>query len=141
MALPRWPFFNEAPFFPEELLRSFAPFTGASPRPAGVYPPVNLYDDGQSFLLRAEIPGARKESLDVSLKGDELTLRGERVIGAAEPNASYHRRERDAGQFRRVVTLPDTVDADKISARYQDGVLEVTLPRSPKAQPRKVEIH
>jgi len=142
MAINRWPFYDNSFRWPEEVFRAFAPFLSQeTQRAAGVFPPVNIYDDGESFLVRAEVPGLDKEALEVSVKGDQLTLRGERKTQTAAPNASYHRRERDSGQFRRVVTLPQPVDAEKISASYKNGVLEVVLPRVPEAQPRKINIH
>jgi HSP20 family protein len=106
-----------------------------------VFPPVNLYDNGEAFLLRAELPGVNKDALELSVKGDELTLRGERKITPAQPNANYHRRECSGGQFRRVVTLPQPVNGEKISATFKNGVLEVVLPRVPEAQPRKITVH
>lgn len=144
MAFTRWPHFEEQLRWPEEMFRAFAPFLGGTAgtqRSAGVFPPVNIYDDGESFLVRAEVPGVDKDALEISVKGDQLTLRGERKAEAPDAKASYHRRECDGGQFRRVVTLPQPVDADKISATYKNGVLEVVLPRVPEAQPRKISVH
>jgi HSP20 family protein len=141
MALAHWPYDSERSW-PEEILRSFAPFLKAQGlRSAGVFPAVNIYDDGESFLVRAEIPGVDKDGLEVTVKSDQLTVRGERKIASVKGKASYHRRERESGQFRRTVTLPQPVDADKISANYKNGVLEVTLPRLAEAQPRKISIH
>jgi HSP20 family protein len=107
---------------------------------AGVFPPVNIYDDGESFLIRAEMPGADREALEITARGDQLTIRGERVLSPAEAPASYHRREREGGQFRRVVTLPQRVDANAVNASYANGILEVRLPRVAEAQPRRVQI-
>ncbi len=107
---------------------------------AGVFPPVNIYDDGESFLVRAEMPGADREALEITARGDQLTIRGERVLSPAEAPASYHRREREGGQFRRVVTLPQRVDANGVNASYANGILEVRLPRVAEAQPRRVQI-
>jgi HSP20 family protein len=126
----------------DEVFRAFSPFLSTRPtRSAGVFPAVNLYDDGTSYLVRAEIPGMKKDDLEITVKGEQLTLRGERKLEPASPKASYHRRETESGQFRRVVTLPQAVDAERISASYVNGVLEVVLPRLPQAQPRKIEIH
>jgi HSP20 family protein len=102
---------------------------------------VNLFDDGERFLVRAELPGVDKGSLEVTAQGEQLTIRGERKIEPAEKKASYHRREREGGQFRRVVTLPQGVDANNIQATFKDGVLEVELPRAPELKPRKISIH
>lgn len=120
-----------------ELLRGLLPEGAFSP---GVFPAVNIYDDGESFLVRAEIPGIDKDSLEITARGEQLTLRGERVIEPAAAPASYHRRERESGQFRRVVTLPQQVDAGQVAATYRDGVLEVVLPRVTEAQPRKIQV-
>lgn len=137
---PRWPwFFDDRPFRPEELLRAFAPFFQVA-RGAGVFPQVNIYDDGTSFLVRAELPGVKKETLDVTAHRDQLTIRGERVIEAPSGEASWHRRECQGGQFRRTVALPQPVDAEQVKATYRNGVLEVVLPRTPETQPRRIEV-
>ncbi len=133
MALARWPY--------DDLFRLFSGQAGPAPREtAGVFPPVNLYDDGSVFLVRTEIPGMDKTSIEVTTAGDQLTIRGERVVAPAEPGASYHRRECDGGQFRRTVTLPQPVDAEAIEATYKNGVLEVRLPRVPERKPRKIAV-
>lgn len=141
MALyPRFPFFDDRFKLSDELFRSFfTPSFTAAARGAGVWPPVNLFDDGNSYLVRAEMPGVNKDSLEVTVKGDQLLVKGEREVRAAK--ASYHRREREGGTFSRTFTLPEIVDADRINASYKNGVLEVTLPRVPKALPRKIQVH
>lgn len=111
-----------------------------SQRGAGVFPALNLYDDGESYMLRAEIPGLNKEELEVSARGDQVILRGKRTIEAAAQDASYHRREREEGTFRRVVALPQPVDPSKVMASYTDGILEIVLPRAEQAVLRRIEI-
>ena len=106
----------------------------------GVFPAVNIYDDGEAFLVRAEIPGADRDSLEIMTRGNELTIRGERVVKTAEEAASYHRRERDGGRFRRVITLPQRVDGERVSATYRQGILDVTLPRVTEEKPRKIQV-
>lgn len=108
---------------------------------AGVFPPLNVYDDGQAFLVRAEIPGVNKESLEVTAQGDQLTIRGERTVEAAASDASYHRRECEGGQFRRTLTLPHAVDSEAVQATYKHGVLEVVLPRVRELQPRRIAVN
>lgn len=129
--------------FHEELYRAFQPwFSGRDPlsqRSAGVFPPINLSDDGTNYLVTAEVPGADKASLEVTVLGDQLTIKGSRKVEVA--NASYHRRERDSGSFQRTLTLPEAVDAERIRASYEEGVLRVELPRLPAAQPKKIQIH
>jgi HSP20 family protein len=138
----RWPWFADDRVR-DELFRVFSPFQQgpSAPRSAGVFPSVNIYDDGNAFLVRAELPGVNKDTLEITAKGDQLTLRGDRVIATARTDASYHRRECDGGQFRRVLTLPQAVDTEKIEATFRDGVLEVVLPRVPSALPRRIAVN
>jgi HSP20 family protein len=105
-----------------------------------VYPPLNIYDDGETFIVRAEVPGVDPKNLDVEATGDTLTIRGERTLPEAGANASYHRRERDQGQFRRAFTLPKPVDNTKVLASCVNGVLEVRLPYAEEAKRRKITI-
>jgi HSP20 family protein len=123
-----------------EELQRWLGAAGEQPQAAGVFPPVNIYDDGERFLVRAELPGIDKDALEVTARGNQLSIRGERVLEPADADAAYHRREREGGSFRRVVTLPQRVESAKVSAAYRDGVLEVVLPRTPDAQPRRVQI-
>ena len=109
-------------------------------RTAGAFPPVNIYDDGEAFRVRAELPGVEKEDLEINAKGEELVIRGERVIAPPEEGADWHRREREGGQFRRTVTLPEPIDADSVTARLELGVLDIYAPRSQGAEPKKIEI-
>jgi HSP20 family protein len=106
----------------------------------GVYPTVNIYDDGESFMVRAELPGVKKEELEVSAKADQLVLKGTRAVESAGEEAGYHRRERESGTFRRVIVLPQAVDASKVVASYKEGVLEIVLPRAEQAMLRRVTI-
>ncbi|MCK6545541.1 Hsp20/alpha crystallin family protein [Myxococcota bacterium] len=123
----------------DELFRMMATPSAFTTRGA-VYPAVNIYDDGESFLVRAEVAGIDKESLDITAKRDQLTVRGTRTLKPAEDNASWHRREREGGQFRRTVTLPQPIDAEKVVATYKDGVLEIVLPRAAEAKQRRIPV-
>lgn len=106
---------------------------------AGVYPAVNLYDDGESILIRAEIPGLDKTKLDITAKGNQVSIRGQRSSTLPE-GAAYHRRERGCGVFHRVVALPDAVDSSKTVAVYKNGILEIVCPRLEQAKPRRVTV-
>jgi len=147
MALIRWLGENE-PFSPLErmhremnrLLSAYRPLLGTAQRSVGVYPPMNIYDDGESYIVWAEVPGMDPKSIDITVTGDTLRLEGERVFPELPEGASYHRREREAGRFRRSMTLPDLVDSSKVKASYKHGVLEILLPRAEQAKQRKVEI-
>ena len=106
----------------------------------GVFPPVNIYDDGEGFRIRAEMPGVDSDSLDVSCKRDQIVIRGERTLEEIDDDANYHRREREGGQFRRAVSLPEPVDADNVHARYERGILDLFAPRAEEARPRKIDV-
>jgi HSP20 family protein len=125
--------------FDDAFFKNFFEAGQSTRRTAGVFPALNVYDDGARFLVRAELPGVAKGSLEITAQGEELTLAGERTYGPPE-NASEHRREAWAGKFRRTVTLPQLFDAEKIEARYENGVLEVTLPRHQSVSPRKISV-
>lgn len=106
-----------------------------------VYPPVNLYENEDGYVLTAEVPGVPQEDLHVSIEGSRVTLRGERRIEYPDqPETGVHRRERQAGIFRRVVELPLEVDADKTEASYRHGVLLLRLPKAAAHRPRQIAV-
>jgi HSP20 family protein len=111
-----------------------------SGRTPSVYPPINIYDDGESFVARAELPGVDPGDVDVTVTGDTLTLRGKRQIEPAGENCCYHRRERSTGEFRRAFNLPEQVDSSKVVASASNGVLEILLPRAEAAKQRRIEV-
>ena len=106
----------------------------------GEYPPVNVTRGDQGIVLEALCPGVDRETLDVSVVGDTVTLRGER---APEPGVSddrYHRRERPVGTFTRTVSIGDRLDPEQAQATYTTGILRVQLARAPEAAPKKIPI-
>lgn len=123
-----------------EMDRFSSSFGDGSVYRPGVYPPINVYDDSESFIVRAEVPGVDSKTVDVTVTGDTLTIRGERKRKELPEGASYHRRELNYGQFRRALTLPEQVDNTKVMASYQNGILEIRLPRAEQAKQRKIEI-
>jgi HSP20 family protein len=106
----------------------------------GAFPLVNVFNDGEDFVLVAELPGVKKEDLDIQVRGDTLRIQGKKTI-SYDDGASVHRRERATGQFDRTLTLPAEVDAAKVAAEYRDGVLTLRLPRAESAKPRTVTIN
>jgi HSP20 family protein len=125
----------------QEVNRLFNVFSpGTEPFVSRVYPALNLSDDGNNFYVRAELPGVKADSLDISVVEGQLLLRGERKIEPEEERAGYHRREREAGFFRRTIALPTRVDPGKVSASMKNGVLTVMLPRAEEAKPRKISV-
>lgn len=103
------------------------------------YPSINLWEQGDNLYVEAEIPGVKAEELEISVVGNELTLKGRRAP-AAEDAATFHRRERGVGSFTRVVRLPVEVDNAQVQASLNDGVLLVTLPKHEAAKPRKIKV-
>ena len=107
----------------------------------GVYPPVNLHESGDGYLLTAEVPGVRPEDIDVSIEGATVTLSGQRKVEyAAGEGVSVHRRERQSGTFRRAFELPAEIDLDRARATHGNGVLTLELPKSAALQPRQIEV-
>jgi HSP20 family protein len=116
--------------------------TGAPSWPglAYSYPPLNLWEDGDHVYVEAELPGMQLDGLEIYVsQGDQLTIQGERKPLEAEKGV-WHRQERGFGKFSRVITLPVPVDADKVEARFENGVLLVTLPKSEMARPRRITV-
>ncbi len=106
----------------------------------GVFPPVNVYDDGDNYVVSAEIPGVDSENLSIEATANNLKLKGERKRTDDVEGRSYHRQERDHGVFSRSVELPASIDPDKVQARYENGVLEVVLPKAESSKPRQIAI-
>jgi HSP20 family protein len=105
-----------------------------------VFPPVNVYDEGESYTVRAEIPGVDPQELEIKATARNLTIKGERQPLSRDDKVSYHRRERDHGVFNRSIALPQPIDPDKIVAAYENGVLELTLPKADEVRARRIEI-
>lgn len=110
-------------------------------RGAGVFPALNVSQDEDSLLVRAELPGVKHEDIEVNVQDDKLLIAGQRRMESGDEDVFYHRRERESGTFRRVISLPVPVDADNVSATLADGVLTVILPKAELAKPRKIEVN
>src|SRR3972149_5273174 len=105
--------------------------------PQLAFPPVVLSESKEGYTVRAEIPGINISELDLSISGNSLSIKG---VRKEEEGGTYHRREREAGSFERVIALPGPVDADKVEASYLNGVLKVTLSRVEAKKPRAIAI-
>ena len=108
---------------------------GPAPRE---FPPVNLWEDGESLYAEFELPGMSLEEVQLHLTGNELSLRGERK--EPEGQRTWHRRERGTARFARVLRLPVDVDAERVSASLDAGVLLVELPKAAAAKPRRIQV-
>jgi HSP20 family protein len=106
---------------------------------AATYPAMNTWEDGDNAYVEAELPGLSMEDIELYVRGNELTLSGQRKI--QDPQAgNWHRRERTEGKFTRMIQLPWEIDADKVEARLADGVLTVKLPKCETCKPKKVKV-
>lgn len=104
------------------------------------YPPVNVREDNDAFHVEAELPGLTEDDLHIAVTHrNQLTLQGERRVDEAV-KGRWHRRERGFGRFQRVLVLPAAVDAERVEARIDNGVLRVTLPKAEEAKPRKIVV-
>jgi HSP20 family protein len=103
-------------------------------------PRLDVIDRENEVVLRAEVPGVKKEDLEVTIHGDLLTIRGEVKREAGEEEGEYRWRERSYGSFSRSVPLPAGVDADKIKVTFKNGILEILLPRTEQAKGRKIPV-
>jgi HSP20 family protein len=106
----------------------------------GWAPAIEVFEKEDRFVVKAELPGMKQEDIDLSVVGDTLTIKGQRKAETEVREEDYYCCERSYGSFFRSVALPSTVDAKKIEASYEDGVLEVTLPKAPEVKPKKVPI-
>jgi HSP20 family protein len=128
--------FREMNRFQEELNRAVTRDGGRW----GGGPAVNVWADEQAVFVETDLPGIDPAKLDISVtEGNRLTIQGERPEVNLQ-NAVWHRQERGNGPFIRELTLPTLVDADKVEARYDQGVLRLTLPRAEAAKPRKITV-
>ncbi len=106
---------------------------------SGGYPAVNLWQEGDAAWIEAELPGISMNDIEVLVSGRDVTISGERKI-ADVPDGRYHRRERGSGRFSRALSLPWEIEAEKVEAKFQDGVLSVKLPKAESCKPKKVKV-
>ena len=107
---------------------------------SGWSPLLDVYDDKDSFVVTCELPGMKKEEIDVSLHDGVLTISGERRHERPAQEGQSFRSERYFGKFQRSITLPALVDSTKVKATYKDGILHLTLPKSEEAKPKHIEV-
>jgi HSP20 family protein len=103
-------------------------------------PALDVREEADRFVIEAELPGMKKEDLDVSLHDGVLTISGERKVEQKSPDSESHRIERFYGKFQRSLTLPTCVATDKVKAEYKDGILKVTFPKTEQARPKKIDV-
>jgi HSP20 family protein len=127
-----------------QLNRLFEPFarfaSGDEDLVSGAWvPPVDVAETQEQIVVRAEVPGIRQEDIQIEFENGLLTIRGERAIEKTDA-MTWHRVERTYGNFSRSFTLPRTVDPEKITANYRDGILEIAVPKREEAKPKQIRI-
>ena len=133
-----WDPFRELQREVGRIIESFDPFQVA--RRVQVYPPMNLYDAGDRYLLTAQLPGMTSGDIELTITGETLTMRGERKRPGGVKDESYRRQERPMGRWSRTVTLPDRVENEKVSASFSQGILTISLPKAAEARPRHIAV-
>ena len=103
-------------------------------------PPLEVFEKEDKFVVKAELPGMKEDDIDVSVVGDTLTIKGEKKAETEVKEEDYYCCEHSYGSFFRSVALTSHVDAKKIEASYEEGVLEITLPKIPEVKPKKVPV-
>jgi len=153
MTLTRWhrPELSWTPFrqlssLRDEIDRLFeAPLSSltelSQPFSGGWVPAIDLYEDRDNYVVKMELPGMKKEEIDISLHNGVLSITGERKDEEKHEDAETYRSERFFGRFQRSVTLPAVVETEKVNASYKDGILTVTLPKAEEAKPKQITIN
>ncbi|TET44230.1 Hsp20/alpha crystallin family protein [candidate division TA06 bacterium] len=145
MEIMKWDPFRDMVSIRDEIDRLFDGFFGRMPAKRSVMkgiwaPLVDIEETKDDILIRAELPGMKKEDIKISVSEGRLQIAGERSKEKEEKEGTYHRIERTYGRFQRVVPLPVEVEAGKTKATYKDGMLEVRLPKAEKAKPKEIGI-
>lgn len=107
---------------------------------AGVFPLINLTEDKNNYYIRAELPGVKGDELDIQVTANNLAISGERKIASEDDGARYHRREREAGSFSRMIGLPGDIDHDKLEAKLENGILTVVIAKAEAAKPKQITV-
>ena len=140
-----WPGFGRLTDLREEIDRLFesplAELARTSRLLSGWTPALDIYEDKDSLFVKVELPGMKREDIDVSLHEGSLSISGERKSEQKHEDADVYRAERFFGRFQRTVTLPTPVAAEKVKAQYKDGILTIALPKTEEAKPKHIDVN
>ena len=140
-----WPTFGRLTSLRDEIDRLFeeplAALAGGSRLLSGWTPALDIFEDKDNLVVKAELPGMKREEIQVSLHDGSLSISGERKTETKHEDAEVYRSERFVGRFQRTVTLPTPVSGDKVKAQYKDGILTVTLPKTEESKPKQIEVN
>ena len=139
-----WPGFGRLSNLREEIDRLFeaplAELARSTQLLSGWTPVLDVYEDKDNIFVKAELPGMKKEEIELSLHDGSLSISGERKSENKYEDAEVYRAERFVGKFQRTVALPSPVAADKVKAQYKEGILTVTLPKTEEAKPKHIDV-
>ncbi len=141
--ITRWDPFREFSTLQDRMNRLFRESQGTeeSLTTSSFAPPVDVYEDEHNVSLKLEVPGIDEKDIDVRIENNVLTVHGERKFEKEEKEENFRRVERQYGSFTRTFTLPTTVDAEKVSANYDKGILKITLPKKAEAKPKQIKVN
>lgn len=145
MAVVKWDPFRDLISIQDRMNKLFEQTISRSRADEGITattwtPSVDIYETPETIVMKAELPGLGREDIDIQIRDNTLTLRGERRFAKDVHEENYLRIERAYGSFQRSFTLPTTIQQDKIRAVFKDGVLELTLPKAEGSKPKKIAI-
>jgi HSP20 family protein len=143
--ITRWDPFREFSTLQDRMNRLFRDSYGPEGREENLNntsfaPPVDVYEDEHSVNLKIEVPGVDEKDIDVQIENNVLTVHGERKFEKEEKQENFRRVERQYGSFTRTFTLPTTVDAEKVAASYDKGILKIALPKKAEAKPKQIKV-
>jgi len=124
----------------DDTIRTLHPTDGEELEKGTWAPAVDIYETNDSFVVSADLPGLNKDEIQIDLKDNTLTLKGEKKFEEKVSKDNYIRIERAYGSFVRSFTLPQNVDPEKIKAKYKEGVLEITIPKKEEAKPKQIKV-
>ncbi len=136
-----WPTLGRLTDLRDEIDRLFESPLARTSEFLGWTPAFDVYEEKDNFIVKAELPGMKKEDINVSLHDGNLIVSGERQNETRSEGTEVYRAERFFGKFQRAVALPATVAANKVQAQYKDGILTITLPKSEEAKPKQIEVN
>jgi HSP20 family protein len=127
--------------FEDLFSQSFQPIWRRMPVKDGEWmPAIDIFEKNDKFIVKAELPGMKQEDIDVSLNGNYLIVKGKKSTESEVKEQDYYRSERSYGSFYRSIPLPSTVDEKKIEANYEDGVLEISIPKTAEVKQNKIKV-
>ena len=143
MAITRWDPFREVVALQNRMNSLFRDMNeGEGPISTAAFTPAaDIYEDDKKIILKLEVPGIEEKDLDVRVENSTLTVKGERKFEKEEKEENYRRVERQYGSFTRTFTLPNTVDAENVTANYDKGVLNVQLAKKSEAKPKQIKVN